>query len=77
MTTSRDRFVDTLEFKPVSKPWVRWGAFLWDETVERWRQEGWDGTPLDDYFELDRNSSVSIHGTVPVPEFEHEVICRG
>jgi hypothetical protein len=73
MTTSRDRFVDTLEFKPVSKPWVRWGAFLWDETVERWRQEGWDGTPLDDYFELDRLVRVDPwYG--PVPEFKHEVI---
>jgi uroporphyrinogen decarboxylase-like protein len=73
MTTSRDRFVGTLEFKPVSKPWVRWGAFLWDETVERWRQEGWDGTPLDDYFELDRLVRVDPwYG--PVPEFKHEVI---
>ena len=73
MTTSRDRFIDTLEFKPVSKPWVRWGAFLWDETVERWRNEGWDGTPLDDYFELDRLVRVDPwYG--PVPEFKHEVI---
>ena len=73
MTSSRDRFIDTLEFKPVSKPWVRWGAFLWDETVERWRGEGWDGTPLDDYFELDRLVRVDPwYG--PVPEFKHEVI---
>jgi len=73
MTTSRDRFVDTLEFKPVSGPWVRWGAFLWDETVARWRQEGWDGTPLDDYFELDRLVRVDPwYG--PVPEFKHEII---
>lgn len=73
MTTSRDRFVDTLQFKPVTKPWVRWGAFLWDETAERWRQEGWDGTPLDDYFDLDRLLRVDPwYG--PVPEFKHEVI---
>lgn len=75
MTTSRDRFVDTLEFKSVSKPWARWGAFLWDETVERWRQEGWDGTPLDDYFELDRLVRVDPwYG--PVPEFKYEVLAE-
>ncbi len=73
MATSRQRFLDTLEFKPVAKPWVRWGAFLWDETVERWRQEGWDGTPLDDYFDLDRLVRVDPwYG--PVPPFEHKVI---
>ncbi len=73
--TSRQRFLDTLEFKPVAKPWARWGAFLWDETVERWKQEGWDGTPLDDYFELDRLVRVDPwYG--PVPEFKHEVIAE-
>ena len=75
MTTSRDRFVDTLEFKSVSKPWARWGAFLWDETVERWRKEGWDGTPLDDYFDLDRLLRVDPwYG--PVPEFKYEVLAE-
>ena len=70
--TSRQRFLDTLKFKPVRRPWVRWGAFLWDETVERWKQEGWDGTPLDDYFDLDRLVRVDPwYG--PVPEFKHEV----
>jgi len=73
MASSRDRFVDTLDFKPVANPWARWGAFLWTETVERWRQEGWDGTPLDDYFELDRLVRVDPwYG--PVPEFKHEVL---
>ena len=71
--TSRQRFLDTLTFKPVRRPWVRWGAFLWDETVERWKQEGWDGTPLDDYFDLDRLVRVDPwYG--PVPEFKHEVL---
>ena len=70
--TSRQRFLDTLKFKPVRRPWVRWGAFLWDETVERWQQEGWDGTPLDDYFDLDRLVRVDPwYG--PVPEFKYEV----
>lgn len=75
MTTSRQRFLDTLDFQPVDRPWVRWGAFLWDETVDRWRQEGWDGTPLDDYFELDRLVRVDPwYG--PVPEFAREVVAE-
>lgn len=74
-TTSRQRFLDTLQFKPVNRPWVRWGAFLWDETIERWKQEGWDGSPLDDYFDLDRLLRVDPwYG--PVPEFSHEVIAE-
>jgi hypothetical protein len=75
MITSRQRFLDTLEFKPVERPWVRWGAFLWEETVDRWRQEGWDGTPLDDFFELDRLVRVDPwYG--PVPEFAHKVVAE-
>ena len=71
--TSRQRFLDTLDFKAVAKPWVRWGAFLWDETIERWKREGWDGAPLDDYFELDRLTRVDPwYG--PVPDFKHEVL---
>ncbi len=71
--TSRQRFLDTLKFKPVRRPWVRWGAFLRDETVERWKQEGWDGTPLDDYLDLDRLVRVDPwYG--PVPEFRQEVL---
>lgn len=73
--TSRQRFLDTLKFKPVAKPWARWGAFLWDETITRWKGEGWDGTPLDDYFELDRLVRVDPwYG--PVPEFKHEVLAE-
>ena len=68
--SSRQRFLDTLKFKPVAKPWLRWGAFLWEETVERWKQEGWDGTPLDDVFDLDRLVRVDPwYG--PVPEFQY------
>jgi hypothetical protein len=71
--TSRQRFLDTLEFKSVDRPWVRWGAFLWDETIDRWKEEGWDGTPLDDYFGLDRLVRVDPwYG--PVPEFQREVL---
>lgn len=73
--SSRQRFLDTLKFKPVAKPWIRWGAFLWDETVARWKREGWDGTPLDDLFELDRLVRVDPwYG--PVPEFQHEVLAE-
>src|SRR5512137_1936058 len=71
--SSRQRFLDTLKFKPVAKPWMRWGAFLWEETVERWKREGWNRAALDDIFELDRLVRVDPwYG--PLPEFRHEVL---
>ncbi len=73
MSTSRQRFLDTLDFKAVDKPWVRWGSFLWPETTEVWRTQGYNGEVLDDYFELDRLLRVDPwYG--PVPEFRYEVI---
>ena len=72
-TTSRERFLQTLEFKPVEIPWVRWGSFIWDETIAIWESQGYDGRSLDDIFELDQLIRVDPwYG--PVPNFEHEVI---
>ena len=73
--TSSQRFLDRLKFKPVAKPWMRWGAFLREETVERWKREGWDGTPLDDLLEPDRLVRVDPwYG--PGPEFRHELLAE-
>jgi len=71
--TSQERFLRTLEFKPVETPWVRWGSFIWDETVAIWRTQGYDGRSLDEIFELDQLVRVDPwYG--PVPEFGYEVI---
>jgi hypothetical protein len=42
METSQQRFLDTLDFKPVSASWVRWGSFIRDETVALWKTQGYD-----------------------------------
>ena len=71
--TSQERFLRTLQFKPVETPWVRWGSFIWDETVAIWRTQGYDGRSLDEIFELDQLVRVDPwYG--PVPEFGYEVI---
>ena len=49
METSRQRFLDTLNFKSVNKPWFRWGSFIWPETLEIWEKQGYEGQELDDY----------------------------
>ena len=73
MKTSRDRFLDTLEFKPVEKPWVRWGSFIWNETIKTWETQGYVGQDIDKYFGLDILLRVDPwYG--PVPPFEYKVI---
>lgn len=73
MTTSRERFLHTLEFEPVSLPWVRCYSFLWDKTIEIWRTQGYDDQPLDDVFGLDRLVRVDPwYG--PAPEFDRHVV---
>jgi len=71
--TSRERFLRTLQFKPVETLWVRWGSFIWDETIAVWRSQGYDGRSLDEIFELDQLVRVDPwYG--PVPDFGYEVI---
>ena len=72
MATSRERFIQTLEFEPADPPWMRTG-FAWQETEAIWRTQGYDGTPIPDIFGVDRVIRVDPwYG--PVPEFEYEVV---
>lgn len=73
MSTSRERFLQTLAFQPADPPWVRWGVYIWNETAELWRQQGWDGRPLQDVFGLDRLERVEPYYG-PLPAFEHRVL---
>ncbi len=78
--TSRERFLKTLSFEPVDVPWTRAYAFVWPETGEVWRTQGyegpelgWHGEGLPRRFALDELLRVDPwYG--PVPEFEYRVI---
>ena len=80
MTTSRERFLQTCRFQTADPPWARWGAFVWPETGDLWRSQGyegpelgWHGEGLTERFGLDELQRVDPwYG--PVPEFEYEVI---
>ncbi len=72
MPTSRQRFIDTLEFKPVAPRWIR-PSYGWQETHDLWRTQGWDGRPLEDVFGLDRLVRVDPYYG-PAPEFTYEGI---
>ncbi len=78
--TSRERFLKTLSFEPVDVPWFRAYAFVWPETEEVWRAQGyegpvlgWHGEGLPQRFGLDELLRVDPwYG--PVPEFEEKVV---
>jgi hypothetical protein len=74
MATSRERFIQTLEFKPVDPRWVR-VSYGWQETFDLWRTQGYDGRPLEDIFDLDRLIRVDPYYG-PCPEFSYEVIAE-
>ena len=80
VASSRERFLQTCQFKPVDKPWFRAYAFVWPETELVWRTQGyegpelgWHGEGLPQRFGLDELMRVDPwYG--PVPEFEYQVI---
>jgi uroporphyrinogen decarboxylase len=74
MTTARERYIQTLNFQPADPPFVR-PSYGWQETMALWRQEGWDGTPLDALFDLDTLLWVAPYYG-PAPEFEHQVLAE-
>ena len=73
IATSRERFLQTLTFQPSDPPWVRWGVYLWSETEDLWRAQGWDGCPFRDVFGLDRLERVEPYYG-PLPAFDCKVI---
>ncbi len=56
---NRERFLNTLNFKPVDRlPVIEW-ANWWDKTIDRWKKEGLpndlvDPVEIREYFGLDR-----------------------
>jgi hypothetical protein len=72
MTTARERFIKTLNFQPADPPFVR-SSGGWQETCDLWRQQGWDGRPLDDVFRTDPTLRVDVYYG-PAPEFSYQVL---
>lgn len=70
--TARERYLATFSFSPVDKPFVQ-AVGGWAETDERWRREGWDGTPLDALFGTDTVLGTGVYYG-PVPRFEYQVL---
>lgn len=70
--TARERYLATLSFSPTDKPFVQ-AVGGWAETAERWRAEGWDGTPLHVLFDTDVILGTGVYYG-PVPRFEYQVL---
>lgn len=73
MITPRERFVQTLDFRPVDPPFVRPGLGMWQETHDLWLRQGWDGRSLEDVFGTDRLERVEVYYG-PAPDFAYELV---
>lgn len=79
--TQKERFLATIGFKKPNFPFVRFMGGWW-ETMERWKNEGWDGRPLQELFGTDvilnagvyRNEASFHYIYGPVPPFSRKVV---
>jgi uroporphyrinogen decarboxylase len=72
MLTARERFLRTLNFEPVDTP-VAFCSGAWQETLEQWRSQGWDGRPMHEVFGTDVLLPVAVYYG-PAPDFSYEVL---
>jgi hypothetical protein len=72
MTTARERFLQTLRFEAADPPFVLCSG-AWQETLDLWRTQGWDGRPFDEIFGTDRLLPVDVYYG-PAPEFSYQVV---
>jgi uroporphyrinogen decarboxylase len=76
MDTARERFMRTLDFMVSDPPFVRFGAeYVWEETIELWRQQGYDGRPLEQVFGTDTLIDLGVNYG-PAPEFSRQVLAE-
>jgi len=72
----RERYLAITHFEKPDRPFLTgWG--IWPETAVRWKNEGWDGTPLEEMFPRDR--IIGLGGSIPMrggpcPPFENKVL---
>jgi hypothetical protein len=70
--TDRERFHACMRYEPVDRaPHWTWGG--WPETVERWKQEGYDPQTMDTAQGADRCHWIG-HWFFPNPPFAHQVL---
>lgn len=70
--TARQRYLRTMEFRPAEPPFTVPG-WIWAETAEQWRREGWDGRRLSEVFGTDDYFGVEVDFG-PCPRFRRQVI---
>ncbi len=70
--TARERFVQTLRFEHADPPVVFWSG-AWQTTLEQWREQGWDGRPFHELFDVDRLLAVDVNYG-PEPRFVYQVL---
>jgi hypothetical protein len=68
----RERYRAVTHFGEPDRPFLS-GFGIWPETAARWRQEGWDGTPLDELFPSDRVIGLPVPAG-PCPPFEKKIL---
>jgi len=72
MTTARERFLRTLNYQPAAPPFVVSDG-AWQEALDLWRKQGWDGRPFYQIFGTDLLLPVQVNYG-PAPEFSYEVL---
>jgi uroporphyrinogen decarboxylase len=69
---ARERYRAVTHFEKPDRPFVPFEG-MWPPTANRWKKEGWDGSPLDEVFHLDPILRVPVT-TGPWPPFERKII---
>lgn len=70
--SARERFLQTLRYEPANPPYVM-ATGGWQETVDLWRTQGWDGRPLSEIFGTDPLLRVEVYYG-PAPPFSYELV---
>ncbi len=72
--TQRERLLRTLRFQPVDRV-PDTACWVWDQTLDRWRQEGLPSDiSLDEYFGVDAGGVALVLNNGLLPAFEHIVL---
>ena len=74
MKTARERFVDAFDFRRAEGSFTFFlGA--WQQTLDQWRTQGWNGQPIEELFDIDVLLQVGVYYG-PAPGFEYELVAE-